>query len=73
MARSSTSYRKGQSGNARGRPKGAWGRRRRLLTEYAAQIGEGATSDQVVRLLIRRAREGDWRASRFLTAELQRR
>jgi hypothetical protein len=32
MARSSTSFRRGQSGNPAGRPRGAWGWKRRLWT-----------------------------------------
>jgi hypothetical protein len=38
MARSRTSFRPGQSGNPRGRPRGAWGWKRRLREHAQAEL-----------------------------------
>jgi hypothetical protein len=58
MARSSTSYRRGQSGNPRGRPRGAWGWKRRVL-ELATAEAQAWAPPTVSEELLRRALAGD--------------
>lgn len=63
-----TPWKKGQSGNVRGRPKGSRNRSTivRELLEAKATDGDGQIADQLTRALIQKAVEGDVRAFKEL-------
>jgi hypothetical protein len=70
MARSSTSYRRGQSGNPRGRPRGAWGWKRRVL-ELATAEAQAWAPPTVSEELLRRALAGELRGVRAVLNALE--
>jgi hypothetical protein len=74
MARSSTSFRPGQSGNPRGRPRGAWGWRRRVWERAIAEVeanGGARVSPETAEELISRALAGDLDAIGRIIDELE--
>ena len=73
MPRTRTSFTPGTSGNPRGRPKGAWGWRRRLLERAAADLDDlGQLSPARSEAIIARALAGDVAAMRQLLDRIER-
>jgi hypothetical protein len=70
MAHSSTSFRPGQSGNPRGRPRGAWGWKRRIVAMVTTDP-QPVVSPQIGEALIRRALAGELRAVRAILDALE--